>query len=357
VGARVLLLTGMTLTLTCNVVFGAAASYWTLVIFMGVNGLAQATGWPGGIGTMAQWTTRGDRGTIMGLWATCYLVGGVLANGLATLMRWWLGWRWSFFGGAIAMGLILIVFFALQRNCPEDVGLPALHDSEEPGGGWDGAPPVRSGPPRHGLLARLGWDGGVLATLFLVGSFYFCIKFIRYALWSWAPYFLELNFGLEGHQSGLLATVFDASGFFGVVSAGVASDRLFRGRRSVVAFLMLAGLLVGCLVLFLLGSRSVTLFGVGLGVVGFMLYGPDSLLSGAGAIDIGGRRGAIISAGVINGMGAIGSIVQELVIGNLYARTGGDLRPIFSILLGSSALALVFVGIIIARNRAGRSDL
>ena len=41
-----------------------------------------------------------------------------------------------------------------------------------------------------------------------------------------------------------------------------------------------------------------------LGGVGFFLYGPDALLSGAGAMDIGSRRAAVFATGVIAGFGA-----------------------------------------------------
>jgi len=349
-GARKMLLVGMSVSMGCNLVFGANASYWVLLGFMGLNGLAQATGWSGNVGTMAQWTRREERGTIMGLWATCYLVGGILANSGAAFMVWWRGWRWAFFGGSLVLGLITVAFAIMQRNRPEDVGLPSL--SQE-----SGEAETTTARAGTGLFARLGWDHQVLISLGLVGGFYFCIKFIRYALWSWAPYFLKLNFGLETHESGFLATTFDLAGFFGVMTAGVASDRLFRGRRTPVALIMLVGLTLGCLLLWATAPHSLTYFTVAIAVIGFTLYGPDSLLSGAGAVDLGGRRGAITAAGAINGMGAMGSLVQEKAIGLLYTRYAGALAPIFLVLVGASVLGLLFVVVVFLRNRHGKSDL
>jgi OPA family sugar phosphate sensor protein UhpC-like MFS transporter len=282
----------------------------------------------------------------MGFWSTCYQVGGILANGLAALLLGWQGWRWSFFGGCLMLTLIIVAFYFMQHNRPEDVGLEPLETDES----TESRQKVRG-------LRGLGWDREVVITICLVGAFYFCVKFIRYALWSWAPYFLELNFNLRGDQSGYLATIFDVAGFFGVVTAGVVSDRLFGSKRSIVAFIMLAGMTAGCLMLWGLGSSSVTYFAIALGIIGFMLYGPDSLLTGAGAIDLGSREGAITAAGLINGMGAIGSMVQEKVVGNMYQDTGGRLEPIFMVLLGASALAMLFIGVVLWRNRLGRSNL
>jgi sugar phosphate permease len=346
-GARLMLLVGMAASVACNVILGAAAGYWVLMVFMVFNGLAQATGWSGNVGTMANWTSRQERGTVMGLWATCYLVGGILANTSATLLMNWRSWSWGFYGGAAVLTVITAVFAMLHRNRPQDVGLPALSDARADG---DAVTPAQED-------GRLGWDAQVIVTLLLVGGFYFCIKFIRYALWSWAAYFLRLNFGLDRLQYGFAATAFDFAGFFGVIFAGVISDRFFRGRRSMIAFLMLVGMIGGCVLLWRLGSHSVLVFTVGLGIVGFMLYGPDSILSGAGAIDLGGKRGAILAAGVINGIGSIGAMVQEVLVGRMYQASGGDLEPIFLLLLGAAVLALVFVGIVLLRNRAGQSDL
>ena len=102
---------------------------------------------------------------------------------------------------------------------------------------------------------------------------------------------------------------------------------------------------------------SVTVFAVCLGLVGFTLYGPDALMSGAGAMDIGSRRGAVMAAAVINGMGSVGSVVQELVIGRLYDTGKGDLGPIFLLLLAASAAAAFLIGVVWVRNKLGKSDV
>jgi sugar phosphate permease len=104
--------------------------------------------------------------------------------------------------------------------------------------------------------------------------------------------------------------------------------------------------------LILFGDSGVVVFTVLLGAVGFTLFGPDALLSGAGAIDIGGRR-ATFATGVIAGFGALGPIVQALVIGRLYDAKGGNLTPIFVLLFGSAIMATLFCGVLVLRNRSG----
>ena len=338
-GPRLLLLLGMSLSIAANIGFGFANSLESFVVLMALNGLVQATGWSGTVGTMANWFRRSERGTVMGFWATNFQVGGVVANTLAAWAMGQWGFRYSFFTGAGVLLAVQAFFIFNQRNSPADLGLPLVDDPHEP-------------KEEDGGLSRKAWT-----NILLVGAFYFFVKFIRYSLWSWAPFFLERNFGLKGDEAGYLATIFDLAGVAGVVVTGLLSDKFFKSRRAGVSLLMMLVMFFSCILLSVGGGVSVTLFAVCLGLVGFTLYGPDALMSGAGAMDIGSRRGAVLAAGVINGMGSIGSVVQELLIGRLYDTGKGNLGPIFLLLLAASALAAFSIGVVWMRNKLGRSDV
>ena len=99
--SRFLLLTGMAISLGCNVVFGFAylsgpAGYWPLLLFNVINGFAQATGWAGNVGILGNWLSRKERGGVMALWATCYQLGSILAKAFATFMLAVASAAWSF---------------------------------------------------------------------------------------------------------------------------------------------------------------------------------------------------------------------------------------------------------------------
>jgi OPA family sugar phosphate sensor protein UhpC-like MFS transporter len=249
-------------------------------------------------------------------------------------------WRACFYAGAGVLTAVWIQFFFLQRNTPGDVGLKELDDE---------APASPEAPKATGLgLSRDAWT-----NLFLVAGFYFFAKFIRYAMWSWAAYFLQKNYGLTGARANVYATVFDLLGIPGVFVTGWISDRFFRSRRAGVALMMMIAMTFATLLLLALGSVSVTLFAVLLGVVGFTLYGPDALLTGAGAIDIGNRRSATFAAAMISGFGSLGAVVQELVIARMYDSKHGSLGPVFALLFGSAALASMFCAVLWLRDRKG----
>jgi sugar phosphate permease len=123
----------------------------------------------------------------------------------------------------------------------------------------------------------------------------------------------------------------------------------------MVSFLFVLGLVGSCAMLYLAGPVSVTLFTISITLVGFTLYGPDALMSGAGAIDVGSRDRAVLAAGVINGAGSVGTVIQELVLGKLLAKD--DLGSALALLFVSATAAAGCLGLILLRNRRGSADL
>ena len=346
-GPRVMLLTGMGVSIAANVGFGVSSSAGAFFVLMTINGVAQATGWSANIGTMAAWFNRQERGTVMGLWTTNFQAGGVVANAMAAWVLGGSGWRASLFAGAASLFAVWLIVLTNQRNGPNDVGLPSVLDDDE-------VPRVPGDAPAP---TGLGWDREVVINIVVVGVYYFFLKLIRYALWSWAPFFLAKNYGLQGDDAGYISTLFDVCGIPGVILTGWLSDRFFNSRRAGVSLMMTGLLLASCVVLYTFGAVSVTVFAVCIAVAGFALYGPDALLTGAGAMDIGNRRGATLAAGLISGIGSLGPIVQELVIGRLYDGSGGDLSGVFLLLLLSAVAATLMMAVAVARNRLGHARL
>jgi sugar phosphate permease len=197
-------------------------------------------------------------------------------------------------------------------------------------------------------LSRSAW-----INVLLVGGFYFFAKFIRYAIWSWAPYFLQTHYQLPESAASIDATSFDFLGLPGVAVTGLLSDRFFHSRRAGVSAQMMMGVVLATAALFVWHDASIYVVIALLAAIGFTCYGPDALLTGAGAIDIGGRRSATFAAAVISGFGSMGSVVQELVIGRVYDAKTGSLATVFALLLGSAICASAFCLALVIRNRRG----
>ncbi len=348
---RALLLGGMAISLLCNLVFGTAhlmgpAGYWPLMIFMVINGFAQATGWPGNVDVLGNWLRRKERGRVMAIWATSYQLGSILAKMFAALMLGWLGATWSFWGAAIIMFGVWIAFYLWERDKPEDAGLePLVEEVEVP------LKPGQTPAPTGGL----GWTRQVWLSVIFMGCVYFVFKFLRYSLDSWSPMAIETMFGLQAHNAGYVSTMFDWVGFGGVLFAGWASDRYFGGRRHQIITVMTVGMLFAFIFLATGAQSSVWAFALGLSACGFLLMGPDSLLAGAGAIDVGGRNGAIVAAGLINGLGSIGPIFQEEIIGWVLDHHG--FGATFHMMVGICVLGIVGTLYLSYRSHKGLSTL
>lgn len=347
-GPKLLLIAGIALSFLCNFAFGAANGYWTLMLFLALNGLAQGTGWPGCIGSLAFWFRRDQRGSILGVWSTCYQLGSFLATAYAAWLLGRAGWRWSYFGSALLLLAIWLVVILLHPDRPEKVGLDPIEPEEEP---------KRTAAQSPDGSEGLGWTIDTTITVLTMGVIYFAIKFLRYALWSWAPFFMRQNFGLSGDKAGYLSTVFEVCGFLSVILTGVVSDKLFHGRRAFLSFAMLAMMTVSFVLMATLGARSIFFFTLTMGLAGLMLFGPDSLLSGVGAIDVGSRRGALAAAGIINGMGSIGPIFQEEIIGRMYNHSSHDLTPIFQMLVWVAAAGTAVTLLLWLRARQGKANI
>jgi MFS transporter, OPA family, sugar phosphate sensor protein UhpC len=347
-GPRVLLLGGLGLSMLFNVVFGFTNSYTTFLVFMFFNGIVQAAGWPGTVGGVAEWLRKKERGTIMGFWSTNYLVGNILVKsaGGFLLAKYsaeydaYIGVRYSFLGCTLMAFVIWWLLFFWQRNKPQDVGLAPIVNLEQ-----QEDRSVKASVAEQ-VTFRQYLDLLLNPIVPLMGCCYFCIKFLRYALDSWLPTFLTLK-GMEIGPAAYSSSIFDWAGLAGTILAGIALDRVFKGRWERLCLVMSMGTVVGYLAVLRFGENPYALACL-FGFVGFMLYGPDTLLCGAGAVIVAGERNAVAVAGIVNGMGSIGPIIQEQTIGRLMeGREPADAVRIANMLgLYISALFVFFMACI-----------
>ncbi len=356
-GARVLLLGGLGFSMVCNIIFGFGNSYATFLVFMAFNGLCQSAGWPASVGAVSEWLRVHERGRIIGFWATSYMFGNIMVKtltgmflGLGGLVLGLAGWRWAFFGcTAVTFALWWLLYF-WQRNRPEDVGLqPLVTDNETE------QQSISASKEQHVSFSDY-LHLAIHPMVLTMGSAYFCVKFLRYALDSWLPSFLAIQ-GLDPAWSSIYSQGFDIAGLFGSIATGYMLDKWFRGNWAALSLIMGVGVIGGYLAVIYLGT-SPLLIALCFCIVGFMLYGPDMLLSSAGAVEIAGAKNGVAIAGIVNGLGSIGPIVQEEVIGLMMR---GDLEQGIAntnrLALGTSILmTLLLIPLLYRLIRARRDN-
>ena len=341
-GPRIIVSLGMLVIVVSNLLMGFSATPLLFLVLGIVNGGAQSTGWSGTVKNMAPWYSRGERGVVMAWWSTCYVLGSFLATRFAA---WAIspnapfvdaGWRRSFWLPPVVLTAILLLFALFTRNQPSDVGFPEL-DEEDP---EDLSPSGTSNSPRS--EQQIGGLASILevlthSTVWIAGSLYFLLKLTRYAIIFWTPLYLVEHLGMGKTEAGNTSSWYELAGFFGAIFAGYASDKLFSAKRFPVATLMLLGLAVVCY----FEPTLVVIHGYGpslaMGLVGFMTFGPDTLVSGAGAVDIGSPQRAATAVGVINGMGSAGSMLSPFLVPYMKNAFGWD--SIFYLFAGCALVA------------------
>src|SRR4051812_11897814 len=318
IGSRRLVGYGMILSALCIAGFGASSSAMLFAIFFGLNGFVQATGWPGNVKAMAGWYGPKERGAVMGFWSTCFQAGPLAATALAAYLLAHYGWRTAFFGPAVWVGLVgLLVLAFLVEKEPEQKATRTQV----------------KGAARDALRNPIVW---------LLGGSYFGMKLIRYCIDFWLPYYLEKSLGYQRDTAAYVSTAFQFGGIFGAIIIGWPSDKLFPGRRGAIAAICTVAL---ALALVLYGK--VATFGLwtnfaAMALVGFCLFGPDSLISGVAAQDLGGPLAAATVAGFINGCGSVGAIAQGALVAGVSARFGW--HAVFQALMLLAALSSIALG-------------
>ena len=81
---------------------------------------------------------------------------------------------------------------------------------------------------------------------------------------------------------------------------------------------------------------------LGLALIGFCLFGPDALISGVAAQDLGGPYAAATVAGIINGLGSVGAIAQGFLFTSVNKQYG--LEAVFYVLMALAAISSVGLG-------------
>lgn len=341
-GPRLVVSCGMFCSVFAAVAMGAS---WITVMFgllFSIQGLVQATGWGPLVKNMSAFFSRRERGTVMGLWSTNYPLGGLIASVIAGAAGDAFGWRYAFFVPAAGLVVVLVLFLLLQRNRPEDVGLPPIEEFHHEAPAIVAVPaetPTKTDAPVESdkksswqLILEVMTNPMVL----LLSAVYFLLKPTRYAILFWGPKYVNARLGSGMMESGLVSALFELAGPVGALVAGLLSDRLFGTRRVPVIVISLV-LLSAVLFSFDQLPPNRWAMGIGFFMIGLLLFGPDSLVAGTASVDFGTKRGASTASGLVNGWGSVGAVIGGTMFGWISSHIG------FLILGGMTILAALIM--------------
>ncbi|MDA3860545.1 MAG: MFS transporter [Melioribacteraceae bacterium] len=338
IGTRKIVLGGLTASIIAGFAMGVSSVMLAFGVFSLVQGLSQSTGWAPLAKNITNWFSLKERGVVMGWWATNYTIGGLVGAPIAGLAAvYFLDWRFAFFIPSLILIGVLILFYLIQKNRPEDVGLPTIEEYHN-----ENVSKIQS-EESIDKPAEGSWQMTLSVIknpmVLLLGAMYFFLKPTRYAILFWGPLYISESLGTGIAESAFINGAFFLAGPLSVLAGGYASDKLFQSRRmpySAISMILLAILLFFFNDIALAYNSSTVSAGL-LFMLGFFLYGPDSLVSATAAVDFGTSKGASTASGVINGMGSVGAIVGGTIPGFFKATWGWD--GVFIALAGSILIA------------------
>mmetsp|Transcript_8780 Transcript_8780/g.15435 ORF Transcript_8780/g.15435 Transcript_8780/m.15435 type:complete len:489 (+) Transcript_8780:167-1633(+) len=302
-----------------------------------LHAIAQSTGWPTCIKLVGAFVTE-NRGFVMGIWTTCQSLGGILGAVWATSVATSYGWQQAYLYHIpilVLLSLVVVNFIVDEDSIPKaPVGDEEWQPLTKEDTSEEAKPRERSSsfaskqkPPSMREVLKIP---GVI----LIGVAYFHLKFLRYALLMWLPYYYEEGLHFSQATSGYMSSSFELGGFIGTPLIGLLSDRVMRGKRDLTSAWFMGGacvMLTGCIAVSH-GNAAINAFFMA--IVGILVIGPDSVLSGTIAQDLGsqsplGNKAIGTLAGLINSVGSFGSIFQSYATAIISEHFGW--RVLFSI--------------------------
>jgi OPA family glycerol-3-phosphate transporter-like MFS transporter 1/2 len=248
-----------------------------------------------------------------------------------------------------------------QQQHPDSSGASSDSDSgSNHGGDRKGGPTssLSSSSSAISFLEALRIPGVVEFSLCL-----FFAKLVSYTFLYWLPNYINSTSGVDAKESANLSTFFDFGGIVGGILAGLLSDRTGMSATTCAAMLVTAIptlflyeqlVTAACPLATLAGAPVVdNCYAANmlvLAITGALVNGPYALITTAVSAELGTHRSlrggsnhralATVTA-IIDGTGSIGAAVGPLLAGWLTG--GGSWDGVFSMLMASNVLALVFL--------------
>lgn len=212
---------------------GLANGVFLLILTRSVaTGGGEAFFGPANYSLLGQYHTD-TRARAMSIHQTSYYVGVILAGWLAGYIGDHLGWKYAFyiFGGA---GVLWATVMALRLKDLPRSETPHVDKPDI----WSGFKTVFTTPTA--LMVTLGFCGFI---------------FVITGYMTWAPTFLQENFGQTGAQAGLNSMLWTyAAAFIGVLIAGTLSDKWAARDPKERMLIQGAGLIMGAAFLPFMGT-------------------------------------------------------------------------------------------------------
>lgn len=296
------------LSALANLAFGLTSNFYMFAMLWAFNGWFQSIGSAPSVVSLCQWFSNRERGTRYGIWAGAHNIGeGLTFVGTALLVNAF-GWRWGFWGPGFVCVVIAIIMYLNLSDRPQTYGLPQVAEfKKDDSAGLASKRSVRALQIQV-LKSPIVWILGLSSACMYMG---------RYAVNSWAIFYLQEGKGYELVDAASAMAAYPIFGLAGAVLSGVISDKFFGSRRNVPT-LLYGLLLILSLCLFYysppgyLWVDAIALAGFGFAVGGLVVF-----LAGLIAVDLMPKGAAGAVKGIIGLFSYLGAAAQDYISGVL----------------------------------------
>lgn len=337
IGGRASLLGSMALVALFGLAGGLAPSLAALTIVYSLNRLCGSASWGAMLKQVPNWFAPDKLAFTCGLLSLSFVFGGAVAVSFAGLVARLTQDSWS----AVLAGPSVVLLLLAGLCWLVLPGKSAAPFTQERKSQQDGF--------RFSRYLELFTERKFL----VVAALSFTLTLLRETFNFWTVDFIRTEGGHEVSNSmaAFLSTPFDLCGALGIVLMGWVFGKLHptgRQRLLVVVLMLLTGLLLSLPALFHLGLWVAA---AGVGLIGFLVYGPYSLLGGVLSVEVRGQAFAATVSGLVDGTGYIAGFLSGIFFGQLLML--GGYRLGFQVMAGLTLLAAVLCCFLYRKGEAG----
>lgn len=288
--------------------FTAKSLLATMATVWALNGFFQSFGALSIVKVNAQWFTITERGTFAGIFGVLIRFGLILAFSGTPLIVKWLPWQWAYWMPAALLAVFFVLNLLFMENSPEDAGLGELETGDASDEG-EGPASVRA------VLAKVFANRVTWSIAFAS----MCIGFVRRSVVdAWYPKYFADVFGADPRNLAAFAPYEIAAwgiaiaGIAGGFAFGIASDKVWQGRRGPVITIGFCGMALALAAFGIFSRLSLGPYAAAsvLVALSFFVNGAHGMIGGAASMDFGGKKAAATAAGLFDGMQYVaGSLV------------------------------------------------
>jgi sugar phosphate permease len=301
-GGRFCFFASLLLVALFGAIGGLASSIPMLVLWYSLNRLAGSAAWGSMMKLIPEWFAARELSFASALLSLGFVFGGVSATLLAGQIAAWSSNSWRAVMSLPSL-LLLVIVGVSWVILPK--GIHASHSAQQ--------------------KERRGFDWQQFVLLFKIRQFWivcglsFALTLMRETFNTWTVDFFKTEGGPEmsNRMAAFMSTPFDALGAVGIVSLGWVFGRISKGARTKLLITMLTMLTVLLYYLPSFFKQGLWMPTIAVALVGFLAYGPYSLLAGVLSVEIRGKEYVGTVAGIVDGVGYFAGILAGLLFGKI----------------------------------------